>query len=173
MQLRRAKVEDVPGIMHLVRRVVPLMRAEGNLQWDDAYPNARAFAEDIRLGRLWLAEADAGIAGVAAFATEQEPEYAHAEWDLTQPALVVHRLAVDPELRGMGVASALMQHAETVARALGMAFVRVDTNSENQATQRLFPKLGYRAAGQIALRFRPGQRFVCYEKQLPGLQGQS
>jgi RimJ/RimL family protein N-acetyltransferase len=42
----------------------------------------------------------------------------------------------------------------------------VDTNSENAATQRLFPKLGYRFAGEIKLAFRPGLRFFCYEKRL-------
>ena len=34
------------------------------------------------------------------------------------------------------------------------------------ATQRLFPKLGYRFAGEIGLAFRPGLRFFCYEKRL-------
>jgi hypothetical protein len=42
--------------------------------------------------------------------------------------------------------------------------VRVDTNTENAATQRLFPKLGYRLAGEIGLGMRPGLRFLCYEK---------
>ena len=34
------------------------------------------------------------------------------------------------------------------------------------ATQRLFPRLGYRFAGEIGLAFRPGLRFFCYEKRL-------
>ena len=173
MQLRQATLEDIPVIMQLIRRVVPLMRAQGNLQWDDTYPNPEVFADDIAQGQLWLAEVNSGIAGVAAITTGQEPEYAQADWDVTQPAVVVHRLAVDPELRGMGVAVALMQHAETVAQSRGIRFVRADTNTENQATQRLFPKLGYRAAGEITLRFRPGQRFLCYEKQLTVSEGQS
>ena len=32
--------------------------------------------------------------------------------------------------------------------------------------QRLFPKLGYELAGEIGLGFRPGLRFLCYEKRL-------
>jgi len=44
--------------------------------------------------------------------------------------------------------------------------VRIDTNIENQATQRLFPGLGYRFAGEISLQMRPGLRFLCYEKRL-------
>jgi ribosomal protein S18 acetylase RimI-like enzyme len=115
---------------------------------------------------LWIAETEDGIAGVAALTMDQEPEYAQADWDMSAKALVVHRLAVDPAFRGAGVASALMHKAEEVAGERSFAVVRVDTNTENAATQRLFPKLGYRLAGEIGLGMRPGLRFFCYEKTL-------
>jgi GNAT superfamily N-acetyltransferase len=78
----------------------------------------------------------------------------------------VHRLAVAPTAQGQGVAQMLLAQAEQLARDWSFNLVRVDTNSENAATQRLFPKLGYRFAGEITLAFRPGLRFFCYEKQL-------
>ncbi len=106
MQIRLAVREDVAALMALLRRVVPLMRAAGNLQWDDAYPNAGVFERDIELGQLWMAEIDGAIAGVAAVTTDQEPEYALVGWDVDEPAVVVHRLAVDPAFRGAGVAGA-------------------------------------------------------------------
>jgi ribosomal protein S18 acetylase RimI-like enzyme len=152
--------------MALVRRVVPLMRATGNLQWDDHYPNPGVFERDLNLGQLWVAEIDGEIAGVAAITTDQEPEYANVGWDINETAIVVHRLAVDPAFKGKGVAKALMQQAEAVARDRSIPILRVDTNSHNQATQQLFPKLGYIYAGEIDLSFRPGLRFLCYEKRL-------
>jgi hypothetical protein len=42
----------------------------------------------------------------------------------------------------------------------------VDTNTQNEATQSLFPKLGYSLSGEIELQFRPGLRFRCYQKLL-------
>ena len=48
----------------------------------------------------------------------------------------------------------------------GIAVLRVDTNTQNPATQRLLPKLGYTFAGEMDLSFRPGLRFFCYEKRL-------
>ena len=164
--IRPAQKNDVPALLALVARVVPLMRAGGNLQWDDAYPNRQVFEHDIELGQLWVAEMDGAVAAVAAIAHDQEPEYAQADWDISEPAIVVHRLAVDPEHRGAGLATALMLQAEVVARANGIGVVRVDTNTENPATQRLLPKLGYTPAGEIELKFRPGLRFLCYEKRL-------
>jgi len=165
--LRLARTSDLPALMALVRRVVPLMRADGNLQWDDSYPNEHIFQRDIDHSELWVAEPAPGIlAGVAAITTDQSPEYGHVGWNIDEPAIVIHRLAVDPDHRGAGVAVALMQQAEAVARERGISVLRVDTNTENPATQRLLPKLGYTFAGEIGLDYRPGLRFNCYEKRL-------
>ena len=163
---RRATPTDIPTILALVRRVVPLMNASGNFQWSADYPNEAVFAADIAQNYLWVAELDGVVAGVAALTQDQEAEYAQADWNVTEPALVTHRLAVDPAAQGRGVALALMEQAEKQAVAQGLNVLRVDTNSENAATQRLFPKLGYRFAGEITLAFRPGLRFFCYEKRL-------
>ena len=163
---RRAALADVPAILALIGRVVPLMNASGNFQWSADYPNEAVFTEDVRQNHLWVAELDGAMAGVAALTMDQDAEYAQADWDATEPALVTHRLAVDPAAQGRGVALALMEQAEKQAVAQGLRTLRVDTNSENAATQRLFPKLGYRFAGEITLEFRPGLRFFCYEKRL-------
>ena len=163
---RRATAPDLPAILALVRRVVPLMQANGNFQWTADYPNAEVFTTDIARQHLWVAELDGAVAGVAALTQDQDAEYAQADWDATEPALVTHRLAIDPAAQGRGVALALLARAEMQAVAQGLKALRVDTSAENAATQRLFPKLGYRFAGEITLAFRPGLRFFCYEKRL-------
>ncbi|GAB2773426.1 ribosomal protein S18 acetylase RimI-like enzyme [Hymenobacter luteus] len=165
--LRPATLADIPAILALIRRVVPLMQASGNQQWSADYPNAEVFEQDVAKGHLWVAELNGAVAAVAALThNDQDAEYAQADWDFAEPALVTHRLAVDPAAQGHGLAAALLAQAELLARQQGLRVLRVDTNSENQATQRLFPKLGYRYAGEITLAFRPGLRFFCYEKWL-------
>jgi ribosomal protein S18 acetylase RimI-like enzyme len=167
MQIRLAAPDDLPALMKLVRRVVPLMLAAGNHQWDESYPNEAVFQRDIDLKQLWVAVAESSIAGVAAITMDQEPDYTQVGWDIDEPSIVVHRLAVDPAFRGAGVARALMKKAEEVAVEGGITILRVDTNTQNEATQQLFPKLGYLLAGEISLQIRPGLRFFCYEKRLP------
>jgi ribosomal protein S18 acetylase RimI-like enzyme len=166
LELRLATPTDLPAILEIVRAVVPLMRAVGNLQWGADYPNSAVFTHDIDQDQLWVALQNDRPVGVAALTTTQEPEYAQVGWDLTEPAIVVHRLAVDPASQGMGVATALMLHAEHLARSRRIGVVRVDTSAENAATQRLFSKLGYTFAGELALAFRPGLRVLAYQKQL-------
>ncbi len=168
MQIRYARSEDIPSILRLVAEVVPLMNADGNLQWDGHYPNKEVFTNDIQHGKLWVAEIGGQIAGVSAITTDQDPEYADVGWDLSETAVVTHRLAVSPRFRGKGVAVALLQQAEQEALRRGIATLRIDTNSENVATQKLFPKMGYVFAGEIGLSYRPGLKFYCYEKRLDG-----
>ncbi|MEO8737720.1 MAG: GNAT family N-acetyltransferase [Edaphobacter sp.] len=166
MWIRLAVQEDLASVVGLLRRVVPSMREAGNHQWDENYPDAAVFERDIERRQLWVAQIDESIAGMAALTTDREPEYAQVGWDIEEATILVHRLAVDPEFRGAGVAVTLMQKAEEVAVERGLSAVRVDTSTQNEAAQRLFLKLGYRLAGEIGLSFRPGLRVLCYEKRL-------
>lgn len=152
--------------MQLVAEVVPAMIASGNLQWDSNYPNASVFTNDINHDELWVAEVNGQIAGITAITTDQEAEYAQIGWDINETAIVTHRLAVSPHYRGLGIAAELLQQAEHEALRRNIKTLRIDTNINNQATQKLFPKLGYVYAGEIDLGFRPGLRFYCYEKRL-------
>ncbi|MEO6524860.1 MAG: GNAT family N-acetyltransferase [Mucilaginibacter sp.] len=167
MLIRKATLADIPNIMQLIRKVVPLMNAAGNFQWDNTYPNPEVFNNDIALCQLWVADIEGNLTGIAAITTDQDAEYANVGWGITQTAIVTHRLAVDPDYRGLGIAAALLNQAEHEAISRHIPILRTDTNSNNQATQKLFPKLGYIYAGETTLAFRPGLSFYCYEKQLP------
>ncbi|MEO3408039.1 GNAT family N-acetyltransferase [Mucilaginibacter sp. CAU 1740] len=166
MIIRLATVNDIPQIMALITDVVPVMIAAGNYQWNENYPNIAVFTEDIKLNQLWVAEIDSQISGISAITTDQDDEYADAGLDIAQTAIVTHRLAVNIHYQGLGIAAALLQQAETEAIKRDIKVLRVDTNTENQATQKLFPKLGYTLAGEISLKRKPGLRFLCYEKRL-------
>ncbi len=164
MTIRLATLEDIPAIMQLVDAVVPIMQASGNFQWDNTYPNAQVFENDIALNQLWVADVDGEIGGITAITTDQYAEYTQVGWDITETAIVTHRLAVSVNHRRQGIAEALLKQAEVVAQSRGIKILRVDTNSNNKATRLLFPKLGYEFAGEISLSFRPNLRFYCYEK---------
>ncbi len=164
--IRLATLSDVPGLLSMLARVVAQMQAEGNFQWDSAYPNRAVLEADIVQNQLWVAEVGGQPAGFSAITTDQEPTYADVGWDITEPAIVTHRLAVDSLFRGKGVAKALLKQADVIAKERGIAVLRIDTNTQNQATQRLFPAAGYVYAGEIGLTFRPNLRFLCYEKRL-------
>ena len=166
MTIRPATLNDIEPIMELVAEVVPVMRASGNFQWDETYPNAEVFTKDVELGQLWVAVVDGEIAGFSAITTDQDAEYANVGWDINEQAIVTHRLAVSIHHRRQGIAEALLKHAEIVALRRNIYILRIDTNSNNKAMRMLFPKLGYEFAGETGLGFRPNLRFYCYEKRI-------
>src|SRR5476651_45092 len=100
MIIRLATLNDIDAIMQLIAQVVPVMNASGNFQWDSTYPNAEVFKSDITLQQLWVAEVEGNVAGIAAITTDQEDGYRHAGMDITQTAIVTHRLAVGLDYRG-------------------------------------------------------------------------
>lgn len=165
--LRLATLADLPQIMRIIRRVVPSMVASGNNQWTDTYPDEAVFALDVERGELWIAESGEGLlTGVVALTTAPGHEYAAVGWDVQEPAIFTHRLAVDPDYRGQGIAAALMQQAEPVARAKGIDTLRVDTGALNLPARRLIERLGYRFVAEILLAVRPGLYVRCYERRL-------
>ncbi|WP_345955325.1 GNAT family N-acetyltransferase [Mucilaginibacter sp. PAMB04168] len=167
MNIRLATLQDIEPIMQLVKQVVPIMQATGNLQWDDTYPNAEVYTGDVKAGQLWVAEVDGKLAGVIAIVDGQEPEYAQVSgWDITEPAVVAHRLAVSPIMQGKGIAAALLHQCEVVAAQRNVELIRLDTNTVNRPMQNLFLKLGYNLGGEITLNKRPGLRFMAFEKRL-------
>ena len=168
MIIRRATLHDVDTIMQLIKQVLPIMQATGNLQWDDTYPNAEAFTADVANNRLWVADIDGQIAGVIAIIiNDQEPEYGQVPgWDITEPCIVAHRLAVSPNMQGKGIAAELLKQCEVVARQQHIDLIRLDTNTVNRPMQNLFLKLGYQLGGEIVLNKRPEMLFMAFEMRL-------
>ena len=78
-------------------------------QWDELYPSKIDFEKDIQIRTLYAAWFRKRLVACAVLNSVQEPEYATIPWRyLTEPIGVVHRLMVAPQIRGKGVARALM-----------------------------------------------------------------
>lgn len=163
--VRLANENDIESIMNIVNKVVPLMRESGNFQWDSNYPNPEVFLKDIQNNELWVGIINENIvAGMIAITHDQPLEYSHVGLNINEDCIVPHRMAVDPDCQGKGIAKLLLLQAEVVARQQNINKVRIDTNTENKITTKLFPSLGYQLYGEITLDFRPGLKFLCYEK---------
>ena len=164
--VRPAAPGDLDAVWALVRRAVQKMREEGSEQWGEDYPTRADYEEDLRRGRLAAAVSAQGqVLGCACITDAPETAYAGVPWAVEGPALVVHRVAVDPALQRGGVASALLTYAEDWARARGIPVFHADTYCKNRKMQALFRKRGFVQRGEIHL---PGRSlpFPAFEKLL-------
>ena len=101
----------------------------------------------------------------------QLPEYQNGAWSIpaedTQAA-VIHTLTIDPARAGQGLARQMAAFAEETARRQGKTVLRLDTGVENLPANRMYPALGYKAAGTVDTFFMGYARrpLNLYEKKL-------
>ncbi len=165
LSIRVAAEGDVDDVMALVAACIGDMRARGIEQWDELYPDRATIAADVAAGTLHVAAVPGEpLAGVFTVDEHEDPRWSAAEWRTAgERVAVVHRLMVNPQLQGRGLARELMLIAEEHARQRGYGAIHLDCYSGNPQALRLYQRLGYRDAGGAAL--RKGM-FRCLEKKL-------
>lgn len=164
LSIRPAAPGELDAVWALVGRAVADMNRRGNPQWGSAYPAREHYAAALDRGELYAAADGAGrIVGCAVFNTDEEPAYAALPWTLPGPAMVIHKLAVDPAAQRQGVASALFAFCEALARAAGLHTLRVDTYSLNTRMQALILRQGFSPVGEVHFPVNP-LPYPCFEK---------
>jgi GNAT superfamily N-acetyltransferase len=126
--LRRATTADVTIIRDLTREAytkwVPLLGREPR-------PMIAAYDAAVRDHLIDLLQ----VGGEAVALIEMAPKADH---------LLIVNVAVAPNYQGKGYGSALMAHAEEVARSLNLSEMRLYTNALFAENLRLYSRLGYR-----------------------------
>lgn len=159
------EADELEAVWSLAVRAVRRMNEEGNAQWGADYPTKPHYAGDAARRELYAVREGGRILGVACINAEESPEYAAISWKNTGPTLSVHRMAVDPEYQGRGLAGDLLEAAERLALERGLAAIHLDTYAQNSRMQALLRRRGYIRRGEIRLHGRP-LPFPCFEKTL-------
>ncbi|TYS01707.1 GNAT family N-acetyltransferase [Rossellomorea vietnamensis] len=159
-------MDDIKDIMKMVRKTVAIMKSEDIDQWTDEYPLAADFNKDVENGSLYVAVDQENKAAGSITIDQSEPgEYKTSPWRKEGPAYLFHRLVVDPDVRGKGIASLLIKQTEEVAKANSVYYIRTDTYSLNKKAQSLFKKNGYTKMGKIQFMGKD-KPFYTYDKIL-------
>jgi ribosomal protein S18 acetylase RimI-like enzyme len=162
--IRRGKIDDIPEIMKIVGKTVAIMKSEDIDQWTEEYPLASHFTADAENETLYVAEGENGeVAGSITIDRNEPEEYSSPEWRKDKPALLFHRLVVDPEVRGKGIASLLIEQAEKMSKEHKLFYIRTDTYSLNKKAQSLFIKNGFKQTGTIQFMGKDNP-FYTYDK---------
>ena len=164
LEFRRAGTDDLDALVALYGAAAQDMWEKGIDQWDEYYPDREILAEDVESGDMTLGLLDGRLACAWVVNREYEPEYELGAWEHTEGDFcVLHRLCVNPQLQGRGLARQARARMEKNARDQGFDSVRLDVFSQNLHAQRLYERLGYRRTGEV--RFRKGI-FYLMEKKL-------
>ncbi len=165
LDIRKGSLSELPEIMTVVNLCMHKLRAQNITQWDDLYPTDDQFKADLQAHNLFVALHEGEIIGTISIATEQPPEYQTIAWHHSGKVVTVHRLCVNPEWWGQGIASSLMDYVENWAFAQTYSGMRLDTYSDNHSAIRLYDSRSYRLAGKVFFP-RRAKPFYCFEKNL-------
>ncbi|PBH92310.1 GNAT family N-acetyltransferase, partial [Clostridioides difficile] len=113
--IRKANMNDLESIMQIIKSTVEEMKTYNNTQWDENYPLEKDFVSDIKKQDLYIYEVDGEVAGFICLNYEEPEEYLGLNWSSNKKAMVIHRMAVNPNFRKTGIASKLVDFAEKLA----------------------------------------------------------
>lgn len=147
--IRKARQEDLDGIMSIYARARDYMCANGNpTQWEDGWPSRQAVEKDLLLDRLYVfcAAGSDTPHGVFALKLDAEEAYRHIDgaWLNERPYGVIHRLASDGTVHG--IFAACVDFCKTLCPEL-----RADTHANNRTMQHLLVKCGFVRCGVVDL----------------------
>lgn len=158
-----AKNADLDGIMTCYSKCIAKMHRQNIFQWDEDYPNREIIKKDIELSQLFIVKELDEVLAVVCLNDEQHPTYKSIKWSFGSNALVVHRLAVNPDTQGKGLAKKLMIFSEKKALELGYEGIRLDTFVENEIAIDFYLKLGYKKLDLVSFKNRT---YFCFDKKI-------
>ena len=166
MSIELATKHDVKAVFTLLSRCKDYLIEQGIFQWNAEYPNLEYVKNDIAKGSLIKLTNDDQLLGIVSFDDFQEPEYRTVNWQINGESIaVIHRLAVDPQFQGRGIATILMNFAEKSISEAGFQAIRLDAYSGNEMVLGFYNKLEYKMIGEINFP-RISLPFICMEKSL-------
>ncbi|WP_395816659.1 GNAT family N-acetyltransferase [Devosia sp.] len=127
ISIRQARTDEAGEIRALVRvayaKWVPVIGREPR-------PMLADYEHAVRRHRFDLVEAEGQLVALL-------------ETEVREGHLWVENIAVQPERQGQGLGRLLLKHADGLARAAGVAEIRLLTNGKMKANRRLYASVGY------------------------------
>ena len=160
MNIRSARLSDIPVIQAIIEEAKQKMRSSGNFrQWTEGYPSEEVLRDDIARGFSYVVEAQGCPIATFVLAVCEEPTYKKiydGQWlDDVLPYGTIHRVGSRAGVHGV--------LAEVLRWSFGqIGNIRVDTHRDNLPMRHLMEKHGFTYCGIIYL--LNGDERLAYQK---------
>ncbi|MDU4208996.1 GNAT family N-acetyltransferase [Finegoldia sp. BIOML-A3] len=166
MIIRHANKTDLIDIMVIIENAKIYMKENKINQWSENYPNEDVFLTDLKENRLYVAEIDKKVLGMAVLVLDGDADYKNIDgkWLVDGKYGVIHRIAVNPDYKSQNVAKNLLDFFEDKLKELNYDSIRVDTHKDNKSMLRFIEKNGFQKCGIVYIR-KTDER-IAFEKLL-------
>ncbi len=152
--LRRARLEDVEPLLDLERRC-----------FDSDRLSRRSFVHFLKRGHATLQVAELEGRGIVG--------YVLVLYHKATALARIYSIAVEPELRGRGVAAALVRFGEDDAERQGCSYMRLEVRPDNTEAIALYQRLGYRKFDVWPDYYEDHEAALRFEKRIRELDPQT
>ncbi|WWR16523.1 GNAT family N-acetyltransferase [Lachnospiraceae bacterium JLR.KK008] len=173
VSIRKATRADVDGVAAIYEKIIAEEEnGRASVGWKRGiYPQRATAQAAIERGDLFVEESNGSIVGTAVLNKTQVDIYEKARWQYNVPAeqvMVMHTLAIDPDVKGCGLGRAFAEFYETYALQNGCHYLRIDTNERNGSARRFYKKSGYQEIDILPCTFNGMEkvRLVLLEKRV-------
>ena len=161
MNIRLAKLSDLPRLLEIADGAVQVLKEQGSPQWQNGYgPTEDKLRADIEQQWLYVLE-NQQVLAFAALVPGVDEVYTNireGQWEGTAEYLSVHRFAVSKEASGKGLAKLLLSKMIEVASHKGVYDVRIDTHELNIGMQKAILSNGFIYRGKVTFPIPDGDR---------------
>lgn len=165
MKFRKSNEEDIKSIMNIINQAQAWFKDQRIDQWQNNYPNIETIIDDINNSYGYVLLKNNIVIGTAAVSFDGEKTYDsiyNGKWISNDDYAVIHRIAVDSNYKGLGLASVLFKYIEELCLDKGIHSIKVDTHEENMPMQKLLYKNGFQYCGIIYLEDK--SKRIAFEK---------
>lgn len=167
MEFRKTVESDIDSIMNIFNQAKAYMKEQGIDQWNNNYPNYEVVKNDIKDGVSYVLVKDNNVVGTVVTIFGEEKNYKNiydGKWISNEEYAVIHRIAIDSNYKGLGIASIIFKNIEDLCLNRSINSIRVDTHEYNLSMQRLLSKNGFQYCGVIYLEDK--SKRIAFEKIL-------
>ena len=162
--VRQARLADLEKIVEIFDSGRQFLKDQGLPQWQDGEGPSRDIAEeDIAKGHGYVLVFQGEVAGYTALVPSPDgsPPLSEGQWDGGYDRhMVIHRVALDGNLRGRGLSRQFLRDMILAARLLGYQDIRIDTHPGNMIMRNVTERTGFSYKGIMHLPIPNGERLA-------------
>lgn len=179
-KFRKSNFSDIEEILKIIEKAkIELKKLEID-QWQKGYPDRKAVENDVKRNISYVIEEidenkretenkiSRKVVGTIALSPEREESYSKikGKWITDDDYMVIHRLAVDSDVKNKGLGTKILEFSERVCIENKILSLKADTHENNEPMKRLLTKNGFSYCGLIYLDSGPdfGAKRIAYEK---------
>ena len=166
MKLRKSTKEDINEIMKIIKQAQDYFKSQNIDQWQNNYPNTKTIENDIDRNESYVLLKDNKIVATSMITFEGESSYERiyeGKW-LTdgEKYAVIHRIAVDDNLKGYGLSGEIIKRVEILCKENNIHSIRIDTHEQNISMKNTLKKNNFKYCGVIFL--ADNSKRIAFEK---------